>query len=598
MATRTFGWVQNPNRLDTLKNVVSVFVAGSLFHKRLIEIRLPIILKNGLMQKSLYNEFMDCLLAQKDVISYDMLKGKGSGNKSRKEALCTGIIQASIDAQRYLCLENEAGIITKMKKPYTDDWTADGYLRWAISTGLLIYDEESDTCTISELGKQLVESENSSEEEREILTKALLSYPPVCRVLDILSDQTPHTKFEIGAKLGFKGEMGFTSIPQAVFVHEFCNEKNARKKATIYSNLEGDSDKYARTIARWLEQMGWAEKCEKTVCETYLGRTGKMQLNAWKITRSGEKALTRSKGNSKNPRIEKIVPLEMLATKVPDAKFIRLRRAYILQSLKKYRTLESIQKFLKENVGLNETVDAIKDEITNFENIGLSLSQKDGKFRILDKIIGLKIPTDKTNIEKSDITTIKDCIRTKLHTVNHDYLILVDLAYSDASTKTKKNSDAKDFEIQTAKLLTEELLFSGERLGDANRPDVIVYYNKFGTIIDNKSYKNGFSVDQHCADEMNRYVIQNNKREPGIPKNEWWKCFDPNVTDFSFLFVTSFLKGRFQDNLEEMSRLTNTNGAAIGVESLLYLAEALKSGKQSYENISALFQNKEIKILL
>ena len=60
--------------------------------------------------------------------------------------------------------------------------------------------------------------------------------------------------------------------------------------------------------------------------------------------------------------------------------------------------------------------------------------------------------------------------------MDHKYLVLVDLAYSDASTKGKKNADAREFEIQTAELFTRELNFSGMRLGDANRPDVIISY--------------------------------------------------------------------------------------------------------------------------
>lgn len=173
---------------------------------------------------------------------------------------------------------------------------------------------------------------------------------------------------------------------------------------------------------------------------------------------------------------------------------------------------------------------------------------------------------------------------------------MFDLAYSDADSKQKKNMDAKEFEIQTANLLTKELNFKGERLGDSNKPDAIIYYDEYGTIIDTKSYKDGFSVDKHCADEMSRYITQNNKRIPGSPKNEWWKRFDCDITEFTFLFVTSFLKGNFKNNLNEISNNTSINGAAIGVDNLLYLAESLKDGTRSYSDFFTLFNNDEIRI--
>lgn len=74
-------------------------------------------------------------------------------------------------------------------------------------------------------------------------------------LLSILSDGKKYTKFEIGERLGFSGEMGFTSIPQNLFIAELCSTSSPSEKTKIRSNEEGDSDKYARTIARWLEQM-------------------------------------------------------------------------------------------------------------------------------------------------------------------------------------------------------------------------------------------------------------------------------------------------------------------------------------------------------
>lgn len=590
MGKRTFGWVQNPGSLKTLKNVVGIFYKGSCSHQDLLNNRLPLILKNSLIEADLYDDFIEELQQDDLIISYAKLKGKGCGKLSRSQALCSGIIQAAIDAQSDRNLIDLYNNLTKMKKPYVDDWTSDGYLRWAISTGLLIYDSDTDTCKISALGIELVNTEPDSTEEKEALTKALLAYPPVIRVLQILSGGEALTKFEIGRNLGFRGEMGFTSIPQNMFLAEYCTSAD---KSKVRSNVEGDSDKYARGIASWLTQMDWVKPVKKNVTETYYDETFTEKLQAYRITVNGEKALKRAFGNSSNAKIPRIVMFEMLATKVPNADYIRLRRASIIKSLTtSYKSIAQIQTYL-QSLKLKESEEAIKDDIENLSLMGIAVSVQDDKYKITDKIISLNIPTV-SSIIKEDITELKDTIRGKLKHVDHKYLVLVDLAYSDADSRTKKNADARDFEIQTASLFTEELDFNGERLGDSNKPDVIISYDNFGTIIDNKSYKDGFNVDRHCSDEMSRYIEQNSKRQSGVPANEWWRCFDSSVTDFTFMFVTSYLKGNFRDNLKYISDMRSIPGGAIGVESLLYLAESLKSGAITYSSFFDLFVNDEI----
>lgn len=590
MARRTFGWVQNPNRLDTLKNVVALFLHDSKFNRYMMYEKLPIIFKNKLISYELYSDFIGELSKERIKISYDKLKGKGSGGKLRKDALCTGIVQAAINAQGNKKLLNMQGKVVEIKKPYTDDWTADGYLRWAISTGLIEYEVVTDSCYITPLGVELVKSEDGSDEERVAFTKALLAYPPVVRVLQILDSGEVLTKFEIGNKLGFKGEMGFTSIPQNMFVAEF-NELPAQKRSDYRANVEGDSDKYARTIANWLVQMGWVVSQKKNVSEVCYGTKYSMQMQGYRITTAGKWALKTSNGYSSNPKVPKIVLFEMLATKVPDAEYIRLRRGNILKQLDSEKTLDLIHRNLKE-IGIDENIETIKDDISNLTNIGINIQEKDNKYKATDIITKLVIPN--TMAVKENITSLKDSVRERLKNIDHKYLVLIDLAYSNASTRALKGADARDFEIQTAELLTNELRFKGERLGEASRPDIIISYDSNGTIIDNKSYQDGFSVDRHAADEMARYIEENQQRIPGVPTNEWWKKFNSDVTEFSFLFITSFLKGNFVNNIKYISTMRNVNGAAIGIDNLLYLAEDIKSGKITYTDFFKMFQNEEI----
>lgn len=592
---RTFGWVQNPGDLKKLKKVVGIFKAGSAENLDLVSNKLPLLLTYGLISNDDYNDFIAELNKTDIEIDYSKLKGKGSGSRTRKDAICTGIIQAIIEAQQNKTYSDVAGNSITIKKPYTDDWTAEGFLRWAISCGLLEYVKDDDKCKITPLGEELANAPDNSPAETEALTKALLSYPPVIRILSLLEAQDEQTKFDLGSKLGFKGEMGFTSMPQDAYLCDYCEATTAGERTNVRSNEEGDSDKYARGIASWCMQMGWVESNQKDVTETYRRKSYTAKLQTYSITRKGEKALIKARGNSSNPRLARVLMFEMLASnKVSSANYLRFVRACIIKALTSSdKSTDQLKKALK---GYELDVDdtAIKDHIEGLISIGLEITENAGKYRLLDKIECLEIPA-RTECVKDNVVDIKDRVRNKLIHLDHKYLALIDLAYSDAASRAKKNADAREFEIQTADLFTKELSFNGQRLGDSRKPDVIISYGLDGTIVDNKSYKDGFNISRTCADEMSRYINENNLRQKSLNPNELWKNFDSTITAYTFLFITSYLKGQFEDQLEYVSNANGgIKGAAIGVESLLYLSEGIKAGRISHADFYSNFNNKEM----
>ena len=592
---RTFGWVQNPGDISKLKRVVSIFSKGSKTNEWLVSSRLPLLLNYKLVSKEDYNLFINELKKSKIEIEYSLLKGKGAGSSGRKDAICTGIVQAVIDGQQNRTYIDDIGDKIVIKKPYTDDWTAEGFLRWAISCGYIDYDTKLDKCKITELGLKLANSIDTSEDEREAFTYGLLSYPPVIRILSLLKEKDNQTKFELGNKLGFKGELGFTSIPQGVYLCDYEETKNQKEKSEVRSNEEGDADKYARGIASWCMQMGWITAMPKNVEGTYRGKKYVGTIQAYSITRLGEKALIAAKGNSSNKRLDKIVHFEMLASnKAYGSDYLRYERATIIKSIAgNYKSLEQIKNSL---VGyeLDIDVSTVKDHINGLINIGLDVAEKEGKYKLLDNVIKLEIPS-KNSYTKDEVNVIVDRVRPKLKNIDHKYLELISLAYSDASTKGKKNIDAREFEIKTADLFINELGFDGMRLGDANRPDVIISKDSKGTIIDNKSYRDGFNINKHSADEMSRYINENVRRDKTLNSNCWWLNFNSNVKDFTFLFITSYLKGEYKKQLEYISKANNgIMGAAIGIENLLYISEGIKSSKVTLVDFYSRFKNNEI----
>lgn len=463
-------------------------------------------------------------------------------------------------------------------------------MRWGVSVGFLEYDRQSDECSLSELGEQYANTEDKSNEEEDILKKAFLSYPPVCRIMLLLENNEPLTKFEIGEKLGFIGEAGFTSIPQHLILQGLSEIEDTKERNKLLSDTEGTSDKYARTICSWLKQLGWVTQVNKTVTTVIRGEEYSDTIaQAYQITLKGLKVIKHIKGTSKFAKIPKRVMWDMLATKAVDRDYLRNRRTHLLNALQSdYRSLMYLHKYLEKR-GISESESTIKDDINSFDNIGLSVAVKQNQYKVTDTIVGLNIPAQIQNISKSDFAIVKDSVRKKLQYIDHKYLLLIDLGFDSDSNR--------DYEIQTAELLTAELDFKGARLGDTRKPDVCVYYGKNGLIIDNKAYSKGYSLPMSQADEMVRYIEENKARQSSINPNQWWKIFEETISDFNYAFVSGKFTGGFRDRLNNICERTEVSGAAINTINLLLLAEELKAGRISYQMFFSYFDgNDEVKI--
>lgn len=592
-AKRSFGWVQNPSDFHTLKYITGIFDKGSVYRNDLMDYRLPMISLNGCISEGNYNKFRDLLRdGDAESISYSVLKGSGSGKGSRAQAKCSGIVQACIDGQKSYEYTGLDGAPCTLRKLYSDDWTADGYLRWAISLGLLEYSYSDDTCRLSETGRRFVRTADGSEEENVMLTRALMSYPPVMRILSLLADGKHLTKFEIGSQLGFKAELGFTSISQDYFIALWNETDSVAEKNKVRANVEGDSDKYARMICSWMAKMGWVKSARENREGVFNGAKYTMELQAHFITPKGLREYRKACGSSSNPRVPKIVMFEMLATKAPNAGYLRFRRAKLIEALSSPRTAAELAGFF-DGIGSPELPQTILDDIEGLRRIGLDISvDSTGRYRLKDKVVGLHLPAKAE--EREDITAIKERLRESLTNLSHDYLILIDLAYSDAATKSKKNIDARNFEIYTADLLIKEMEFEGRLLGGADKPDIVVWKDGFGVIVDSKSYKDGFSIGRSNEDEMCRYIDQAQRMTDGFPSNNWWKCLQENdVTDLHYLFVTSFLKGSFVKNLESIHQRSGITGGAVAIANLLTFAEQVKRGTTTVTTLPAHLHNSE-----
>lgn len=573
---RSFGWSQDASDFNSLKNVVQIFDNKSKFHENLIIARLPMLVDD----RNLVEKFQTILKSKPLKITYADLVGTHS--IPRKNSQCNSIIQASVCGQ---------------VKPYITDWASDSFLRWAHLCGFIKYNGEDDTFEITEDGLAYSKTENNSNEEKECLLNAILKYPPVSRILQLLSNGEHLSKFEIGSKLGFVGDEGFTSLPQNILLTSLAMTDDLKEKNKMKSDWDGSSDKYARQICKWLQKLGLVRQVEKEYKvivgnKEYTEKLGQAYL----ITPDGLKAYRKLQGINKVSRLPKNVFWEMLCTKATDRYYIRNRRAYLIKFLSDSNSplsLTKLQEKLKE-VEFEESIETIRDDLIGLQNIGLFVKESSNGFILNDDIQNLVIPINSIGSGKSDTLRLKDFCRDMLENISHNYLNLIDLAYDPKSNR--------QFEMEVVDLFVSECGYKGIHLGGGRKPDGIIYTENlkenYGTIIDTKAYSKGYSLPISQADEMRRYVEENDKRDVKINSNKWWNNFPDLLNKFSFLFVSSEFNGQFEEKLENIAQSTKINGGALNVVNLLILAENIKSKFIDMEQVYNLItQNSEIKLI-
>lgn len=576
---RAFGWVQDPSNLRSLCDVVAVFDANSLKHKDLKYNVIP-----RLIEKSDgCDDFIQVLNQTPLKIKYAQLVG--TSFTPRSISRCNGIIQATVKGQG---------------RDFIGDWPADNYVRWAQCFGFIKYDYTDDTFEITAKGLELANARETSdvlsEKEKELLINAVLAYPPAVRILKLLSEteDTHLTKFEIGEQLGFIGEDGFTSMPQKILIRSLANA-DPKERKTMKADWEGSSDKYARMISSWLEKLGLVNKIPKTITvSSGINEYTETIGQAYMITALGITALRKSVGKSKHRRIAKNVSWEMFATKGKDREYLRTRRAFVLKFLSENKndvSVSDIVDYLK-SVNFNESENTVLDDIRGLQNIGINIIENNARFLLDDMINDFVIPLPQS-LAKSELADIKEKVRENLHKLSHEYLSLIDLAYDSKQNRL--------FEIKTLELLTEECDYQGLHLGGSRKPDGIIYTNKencnYGVIIDTKAYSKGYNLPISQADEMERYIGENQTRNEQINPNKWWENFADDINDFYFMFVSGHFVGNFNSQIERISRNKGIKGTAIAVTNLLLCAEAYKTGIFTHETIkTSMFNNSEFEM--
>lgn len=566
MASRSFGWIQNPSDFNKLKATVQVFDAESTVYRELRDNKVRRLIPLDRPRKRLQS-----LLDQgAESFTYQDLVGtstdaEGKAVTTRSAAVADSLLQLVVQPQSAFT----------QGKEWTDNWTADGFLRWAVSFGFVSYNRPTDSFAITDLGREFSTSSKEVAED-EIFVRALMAYPPATRVLSVLEAAGRSlNKFEIGQKLGFKGEPGFTSYPAELMEEWLRTEPDKKVQSKIRSDIEGTSDKYSRMIAGWLSKVGYVKKA-RTQIEGPDGRRGGFM--EFSITAKGSHALRQAEGASKNARVEKFLMWEFLSIGAPDREYVRSRRASILNILQTSRSFNTLLSRLQE-AGYDDAEAVIINDIDGFVNSGIriEIDVPKSKVILLDLVNVIDIPAmsgSASQVEKAVAELKEELMRNTA--LPAKYYELVDIA--------RDKRRARDFEIMTADLLTNVYDFEGSVMGGGRRPDVVVYReNEFGLVIDTKAYKDGYGRSITEEDKMVRYMLDN--REASIERNQnlWWERFPAGIAEdrFYFLWVSSRFKPNFAEQVESTVRRSGNKGSTIEVADLLRGADLVSKGKMT-----------------
>lgn len=454
-------------------------------------------------------------------------------------------------------------------------WDARCRIKAIHAVGLVKLNRYIQGYDLTELGRRLKQCPKASElrgrerqlttEEKEIFRDGLLTNPPVVRVLELLnedrkSDCKGLSKYDVGERLGFAGDIGFTHI----------NPEWVASNGYSFNNKEGDADKWARTILSWLMQVDWVTQTD------YQSIVGK-KLPLYKTIPEVENVLRYNAS-----RIERQVPMEMLCSNHhPFPTLIQKRRVLILEALKNDpKTKSALIAHLNSN-SIECNPEIIEFEIINLCQAGIRIAESGGYYQLIDKVY-LDAPAMEVSPEE-EIAAIEKIIQSLV--VRYESTIpprLVDHAVRFGSDGAKCN----EFESIIAEILhfvgyiTTYLGQGRGRVSDvlARYKHPSNYADSYALIVDAKASERPYNFPAGDKRKMKEYIRTHG---PELLKE--------NIPKHAFAFISSDFVSAVPNHLREIINDTSLHGCALKVTALLELCHKIKAQLLSISNLFPLF---------
>jgi hypothetical protein len=474
-------------------------------------------------------------------------------------------------------------------RPRRWSWDARCRIKAICATGMVILDRDTPGYTLTDLGKELKncakEFDSSgkrilSDKEIKIFQKGILTNPPVIRVLQLLNEDRHNnnkgmTKYDIGNDLGFVGDVGFTHYDPEWIAR---NDKS-------FNDVEGDSDKWARTILSWLQQVNWAVPIGKKKFSN-----GK-KLSCYTTTYEVDYVL-RTKAKS----VRKYIPSEMLCShKHPFSKQIQRQRSKLLSILENKATFGSetiIEKMLETEEAYDKN--NLKFDILNLTQAGIDIAFQEStdSYKLIDNIqlhIDTRLFESQTTtvLAEDESTLLEQRIRNAILEYEDSFppkLVGQIIRYVSGAAET-----AALFEMSVTEFFNF-LGFDAEKLGQGKGrvADILVKYKgasvprSYAIIVDTKaSMKYSFPAsDIRKMKEYISYHVQTLMREDLIPNH-------------AFAFISNDFSEP-SGPLNEIAEATDISGTAITVDMLLAMGYKVRKREQEICNLYPTFTTNQL----
>lgn len=389
-------------------------------------------------------------------------------------------------------------------------WDARCRIKAIHALGLVSLNRDIQGYELTDIGIDLKNLNNVGDEalnsaERLIFKKGLLTSPPVVRVLSLLSNDSKGrssglSKYDVGAELGFVGDVGFTHLDPYWIA----------KNNLSFNDKEGDADKWARTIISWLLQVDWAYKSGE------LNLYGK-RLSLYKSVDEVMNVL-RYDINS----IKRNVPMEMLCSDHhPFPVLIQKRRSSILFTLsgKKPKTKKDLISDLLNNeiIADENTIDF---ELLNLRQAGFRIRENGGYYTLEDKInLDLpkitKVASDVNHIEKlieENVVKYENSIPPKL--IDH----LIRFGYSEEFPQKFESIIGEYFRFLGYD--TDSLGYGKGRVADvlAKYVHPTIYAKSYALIIDAKATSKSYNFPASDLRKMKEYIKGHGPELAGVQR--------------------------------------------------------------------------------
>lgn len=237
---------------------------------------------------------------------------------------------------------------------------------------------------------------------------------------------------------------------------------------------------------------------------------------------------------------------------------------------------------------------AAKD-LRDFERDGIASQKELNEARIQKEYVLLALRTPITGISADVVKAISEStgidekvvesflIKTYPHGNIDDFF----LSYKEFAHMG--TAGAKDFEIATCEMFRKIFKMRAEHVGPiGNTPDVFIESEdgKYCAIIDNKAYKNGYSISGDHRRVMEDVYIPNVKTY--------------GKANYPLAFFT-YIAGSFGSNIDSQIRQivddTKVNGSAMPVDIFIDIAQDYATGRYTHESLKNIFSvNREVRL--